>query len=153
VGPQAAEIDRTGAYPRDSVRALADAGLLGLLSAPEVGGYGQPLAAGAYVVEQLAGRCGSTPLGRLVHYAAGAVIEAHGPTDVRRAIARGEHVSSLAFSEAGSRSHFWAPEGTASAGEGDTVVLDARKSWVTSAGEADSYVWSSRPLNGKDAAT
>jgi isovaleryl-CoA dehydrogenase len=26
------------------------------------------------------------------------------------------------------------------------VRLDARKSWVTSAGEADSYVWSSRPL-------
>jgi alkylation response protein AidB-like acyl-CoA dehydrogenase len=26
------------------------------------------------------------------------------------------------------------------------VLLDARKSWVTAAGEADSYVWSSRPL-------
>ena len=26
--------------------------------------------------------------------------------------------------------------------------LDARKSWVTSAGQADSYVWSSRPLAG-----
>ena len=27
-----------------------------------------------------------------------------------------------------------------------SVQLDARKSWVTSAGEADSYVWSSRPV-------
>jgi alkylation response protein AidB-like acyl-CoA dehydrogenase len=51
----------------------------------------------------------------------------------------------LAFSESGSRSHFWAPRSTATAGGGE-VRLDANKSWVTSAGEADSYVWSSRPL-------
>jgi alkylation response protein AidB-like acyl-CoA dehydrogenase len=31
-------------------------------------------------------------------------------------------------------------------GAADPVRLDASKSWVTSAGEADSYVWSSRPL-------
>ncbi len=153
VGPQAGEIDRTGAYPRDSVQALGEAGLLGILSAPEVGGTGEPLAAAAHVIEQLAGRCGSTAMVVLMHYAAVGVIEAHGPRDVRRAIARGEHVSSLAFSEAGSRSHFWAPESTATAGEGDTVTLDARKSWVTSAGQADSYVWSSLPVHGKGAMT
>jgi alkylation response protein AidB-like acyl-CoA dehydrogenase len=53
----------------------------------------------------------------------------------------------LAFSEVGSRSHFWAPAGTATE-VGASVRLDARKSWVTSAGEADSYVWSSRPMAG-----
>ncbi len=153
VGPQAGEIDRTGGYPRDSVQALGEAGLLGILSAPEVGGTGEPLAAAAHVIEQLAGRCGSTAMVVLMHYAAVGVIEAHGPRDVRRAIARGEHVSSLAFSEAGSRSHFWAPESTATAGDGDTVTLDARKSWVTSAGQADSYVWSSLPVSGKGAMT
>ena len=80
-----------------------------------------------------------------MHYSATAVIEEHGPDDVRRAIAAGGHLSTLAFSEAGSRSHFWAPLGTATA-DGDEVVLDAAKSWVTSAGEADSYVWTSRPV-------
>lgn len=149
VGPQAAEIDRTGAYPQDSVQGLAEAGLLGLISAPQVGGSGESLAAAAHVIEQLAARCGSTAMVVLMHYTAASIIEAHGPQDVRRAIARGEHVSTLAFSETGSRSHFWAPRSTATAGEGDTVVLDARKSWVTSAGQADSYVWSSKPLNGK----
>ncbi|MGH3753519.1 MAG: acyl-CoA dehydrogenase family protein [Pseudonocardiaceae bacterium] len=153
VGPQAAEIDRTGAYPRDSVQSLGDAGLLGLLSAYEVGGGGESLAAGAHVVEALAARCGSTAMVVLMHYAAVAVIEAHGPRDVRRLIARGDHVSSLAFAEVGSDSHFWAPVGTATAGDGETVVLDARKSWVTSAGQADSYVWSSRPMDGDGAMT
>ena len=63
------------------------------------------------------------------------------------AIAAGRHLSTLAFSESGSRSHFWAPLGTATAaGRRAEVRLDARKSWVTAAGEADSYVWSSLPL-------
>jgi isovaleryl-CoA dehydrogenase len=153
VGPQAAEIDRNGTFPRDSVQALGDAGLLGLISAPQVGGGGGSLAAAAQVIESVGARCASTAMVVLMHYAAVTVIEAHGPQDVRRAIARGEHLSSLAFSEVGSRSHFWAPLGTATAGEDDTVQLDARKSWVTSAGQADSYAWSSQPLAGDGAMT
>lgn len=81
----------------------------------------------------------------LMHFSAVSVLEAHGPREVREAVAAGEHLSTLAFSEAGSRSHFWAPAGTATA-DGDAVRLDARKSWITAAGEADSYVWSSKPL-------
>lgn len=149
VAPGAAETDRAGAYPRAAVKALGAAGLLGLMSAPEAGGRGESLAAGAHVIENLARACGSTAMVVLMHYAATAVIEAYGPLPARRAIAAGSHVSTLAFSEAGSRSHFWAPLSTATAGEdgdGEAVRLDARKSWVTSAGEADSYVWSSRPL-------
>jgi alkylation response protein AidB-like acyl-CoA dehydrogenase len=81
-----------------------------------------------------------------MHYAATAVIEAHGRTAVREDIARGGHLTTLAFSETGSRSHFWAPISTARRLHGD-VRLDARKSWVTSAGKASSYVWSSRSLS------
>jgi alkylation response protein AidB-like acyl-CoA dehydrogenase len=33
------------------------------------------------------------------------------------------------------------------------VRLEAKKSWITSAGQADSYVWSSRPMNGDGAST
>jgi alkylation response protein AidB-like acyl-CoA dehydrogenase len=73
------------------------------------------------------------------------VLETHGPTNIREAVARGAHLTTLALSEVGSRSHFWAPQGTAS-GHNGQVRLDAHKSWVTSAAEADSYVWSSRPL-------
>jgi isovaleryl-CoA dehydrogenase len=145
IAPAAAEVDRAGAYPRAALDALGAAGILGLLSATEVGGGGGTLGDAAEVIEQIAAACGSTAMVVLMHYAATAVLEAHGPQEVREAIARGEHVSSLAFSEAGSRSHFWAPVSTAT-GDGATVRLDARKSWVTSAGEADSYVWSSRPL-------
>src|SRR5919202_5202466 len=87
-----------------------------------------------------------------MHFAGTAVIEAHGPRDVREAIAAGRHLTTLAFSEQGSRSHFWAPVSTATAVDGH-VELDARKSWATAAGEADSYVWSSKPLAADGAST
>jgi alkylation response protein AidB-like acyl-CoA dehydrogenase len=145
VAPNAAEIDKAGTFPRANVEALGKQGLLGLISADEVGGRGADMAAAADVIERLSGVCGSTAMVTLMHYAATALIEAHGGDDIRRAIANDGHLTTLAFSEAGSRSHFWAPLSTASADNGQ-VVLEASKSWVTSAGEADSYVWSSRPL-------
>ncbi|MFI6237155.1 acyl-CoA dehydrogenase family protein [Micromonospora sp. NPDC050784] len=146
IRPQAPIVDRDGAFPRPGVDALAAAGLLGLASSTEVGGGGHGMRTVAEVIERLAAECGSTAMVVLMHYAATAVIEAHGPRDVRAAIAAGDHLTTLAFSEYGSRSHFWSPTGTATAADDDTVRLDARKSWVTSAGEANSYVWSSLPL-------
>jgi isovaleryl-CoA dehydrogenase len=145
VEPGAAAVDHDGTYPRAQLEALGEAGILGLASSPDVGGGGADLAAAASVVEELARHCGSTAMVVMMHYAATAVIEAHGPQQIRAAIAAGRHVTTLAFSEAGSRSHFWAPLGTATRQDG-TVRLDAEKSWVTAAGEADSYVWSSRPM-------
>ncbi|WP_242623191.1 acyl-CoA dehydrogenase family protein [Pseudonocardia sediminis] len=146
IAPSAAEVDRTGAFPRADVEALAGAGALGLLSATDVGGSGGSLADVAETVERVARADASAAMVLLMHYSAVSVIEAHGPDDVRRSVAAGEHLSTLAFSERGSRSHFWAPGSTA-AETGGRIRLDAAKSWVTSAGEADSYVWSSLPVS------
>lgn len=143
IAPAAAEIDQQGTFPRASIEALGRAGLLGLISANEVGGLGQGHRAATIVVERIASACASTAMVVCMHYCGTAVIEAFGPRGVREAIARGEHLTTLAFSEAGSRSHFWAPISTAKQVDGG-IQIDARKSWATSAGEADSYVWSSR---------
>jgi isovaleryl-CoA dehydrogenase len=148
VAPGAATTDEHGSFPRAAVTALGEAGILGLTAGDDAGGGGAGLRAAAEVVERLAGVCGSTSMVVLMHYAATAAIEAHGPKEVRQAIAAGRHLTTLAFSEAGSRSHFWTPLSTATpAADGRTVVLDAAKSWVTSGAEADSYVWSSRPVD------
>ncbi len=145
VAPAAVEVDRDGVYPRAALDALGRAGLLGLISAPEVGGGGEGHRAATAVVQALAEHCGSTAMVVMMHYCAAAVIEAHGPVDVREKVAAGDYVSTLAFSESGSRSMFWAPMSTAAA-SGDTVRLDAQKSWVTSAGHVDGIVWSSLPV-------
>jgi alkylation response protein AidB-like acyl-CoA dehydrogenase len=148
----AAEVDASGTFPRQAVRALAEAGVLGLVSAESAGGRGGSMRAAASVVERLAGTCASTAMVTVMHYCGTAVLEAHGPEPVRRAVAAGRHLTTLAFSEVGSRSHFWAPVSSATP-NGASVRLDARKSWVTSAGEADSYVWSSRPASADGAST
>ncbi|MDQ6909683.1 MAG: acyl-CoA/acyl-ACP dehydrogenase [Actinomycetota bacterium] len=136
VAPSAEEIDRTAAYPRAAVDALGKAGLL----AP------QTHRAAAEVVEELARNCASTAMVVLMHYAGAAVIAATGPTAVQARIAAGDYLTTLALSEKGSRSQFWAPLGSARAGDDGSVSLDAEKSWVTSAGQANGYVWSSRPV-------
>jgi alkylation response protein AidB-like acyl-CoA dehydrogenase len=152
IAPAAAQVDKAGAFPRAALDALSAAGLLGLVSATEVGGMGLGMRAAAMVVERIAQACGSTAMVVCMHYAAAAVIEAHGSRATREAIAAGKHVSTLAFSEVGSRSQFWAPTSSA-ARENGHVRLNAMKSWVTSAGEADSYVWSSRPMTAEGASS
>jgi len=152
IRPAAAEIDQSGSFPRAAVDAFSSNGLLGLISAADVGGSGQGLRAAVQAVERVAQECGSTAMVLCMHYAATAVIEAYGPKAIRTDIAAGRHLSTLAFSESGSRSHFWAPVSTAAFHNG-SVRLDAKKGWVTSAGEADSYVWSSRPAEAEGAST
>jgi alkylation response protein AidB-like acyl-CoA dehydrogenase len=145
IGPDASHVDRQAAFPEQGLNALAAAGLMGAVSAPDVGGLGLGFRGAAAIVGRLAQECGSTAMVTCMHYCGTAVIEAFGPREVREAAASGAHLSTLAFSEAGSRSHFWAPLSTATR-DGDRIVLDAQKSWVTAASRASAYVWSSRPL-------
>ena len=147
----AASVDR-GEFPTETVRALGEAGLLGLVSAPEVGGKGLGMPAAAAVIERIARECGSTAMVLVMHYCGTVVIEAFGPLEVRRAIAAGKHLTTAALSEVGSRSHFWAPLSTATP-DGSDVILNARKSFVTSARHADSYMWSSKPVAGSELST
>jgi alkylation response protein AidB-like acyl-CoA dehydrogenase len=81
-----------------------------------------------------------------MHICATAMIAAARPgaavAQMLKEIAAGGHLSTLAFSESGSRSHFWAPVSRARR-NGTSVRITAKKSWVTSAGWAQSYVVSS----------
>ena len=134
-----------GAFPQATIDALAQSGLLGLITSTEMGGLGEGPRAAAMVVERLARECASSAMVTCMHYAGAAVIEQYGDDETRRAIGRGEHLSTLALSESGSRSHFWAPVGTAEKSlEG--ICLNAKKSWVTSANQATAYVWSSQAM-------
>jgi alkylation response protein AidB-like acyl-CoA dehydrogenase len=150
--PLALRTDVDGRFPREMIDALGRSGLLGLASATCVGGLGLGLAEASAVVKRMAQTCPSTAMVVCMHYCATVVLEQFGHPQTRKSIAQGTHLSTLAFSETASRSHFWAPAGTAY-GEGDDVLLDANKSWVTSAFEADSYVWSSKPLAAAGAST
>ena len=145
----AAAVDHDAAFPEQTVKALADAGLLGITLPAEVGGLGLGPAQFLTTVRRLAGACASSAMVYLMHVCAAQVAQAGGaPEDRLRGMAA-DRLSTLAFSERGSRSHFWAPVSQIEGGDGDER-LAAQKSFVTSAGQASTYVVSTRPA-GADA--
>ena len=152
IEPSALITDRDAVFPRAAIVALGDAGLLGLVSAAEVGGMGLGLVEAVHVIESIAKACPSTAMVVTMHYCGTTVIEKFGSDSIRREIAAGRHLTTLAWSDVGSRSHFWASVGTVYQ-DGESYLLNCDKTMVTSAGEADSYVWSSSPVKAVGAST
>jgi len=156
IAPHAAAVDTEGRFPREAIDALAAAGFAGLTIPAEYGGMGQGMRVACAVLDEIAQCCASTAMITLMHICGCACYTAYPKNagEVLREVARGEHLTTLAWSEKGSRSHFWAPVSEALSSEASTnngstnngstnngnVVLNAEKSWVTSAGEADGYV-------------
>jgi alkylation response protein AidB-like acyl-CoA dehydrogenase len=142
IAPQAARVDADAAFPQQSIAALGQSGLLGLTVPVAYGGLGHGLRTMAATIDTVAQRCSSTAMVYLMHLC-GVACYASAPGNTAhllREAAAGRHLSTLAFSEPGSRSHFWAPISRAKEAGASVVRLSARKSFVTSAGHADSYV-------------
>jgi alkylation response protein AidB-like acyl-CoA dehydrogenase len=145
VAPHAAGIDERAEFVRDSIAALGQHGYLGLTVPTQFGGMGEGIRTTAASLDEIAQRCASTAMVYLMHLCG---VACYGAASDKtepwlRAAAKGTHLSTLAFSEVGSRSHFWAPVSRAAAVNGG-VRLDAKKSFVTSAGHADGYVVSTQ---------
>ncbi|MBX5484622.1 MAG: acyl-CoA/acyl-ACP dehydrogenase [Myxococcaceae bacterium] len=144
---RAAEVDAQAKFPKENIAALGKAGLLGLCVPKERGGRGEGPAAFAQVVESIASACASTAMVYVMHVTAAQAIEKSRSPErdaLLGAIARGAHLTTLAFSEKGSRSQFWAPVSKLEPGPGNTLRTTALKSFVTSASHADSYVSSAQ---------
>lgn len=154
VAPCAELTGAEGRFPRGAVTALGATGLLGLTVSSEFGGAGLGLPEAAEVVARTARVCPATAAVLQAHYTAVAVIESCGSPWVRAEIAAGRHLSSLALAEDATGGHgeeaqLLVPRCTA-VRSGGVVALRGRKRRVVAAGEADSYVWSSRPLGVPD---
>jgi alkylation response protein AidB-like acyl-CoA dehydrogenase len=146
LAPAARQNDKDSHFSSEAIGALAESGLLALMLPASAGGAGLGPRSFAAVTATLAEADASVAMVYLMHVAAAATIAAARPGaavgKTLNDIADGRHLSTLAFSEAGSRSHFWSPVSRARQ-NGAGVVLTAKKSWVTSAGHAQSYVVSS----------
>jgi len=145
LAPSASQNDTESRFSTKAVESLGESGLLGLLLPGDLGGSGLGPRTFAAVTATLAEADASVAMVYVMHILGAASISAarQSAADAMRPIleeiAAGHHLSTLAFSEAGSRSHFWAPISRAQR-NGNGVKISAKKSWVTSAGHAHSYV-------------
>lgn len=147
IAPEAERVDREAVWPEHSLRALAEAGLLGLHVPARLGGHEQGLLALAALTETIARSCPSSALCYGMHCVGTAVIAAKATPGQEerylRPIAEGRHITSLSLSEAGTGVHFYLPQTRLTRTDGH-FRIDGTKSFVTSGERADSYVISTQ---------
>ncbi|MDP9037017.1 MAG: acyl-CoA dehydrogenase family protein, partial [Myxococcota bacterium] len=146
VAPQAAELDATGRFPRDILRALAELGLTAINVAPELGGAGAGAVAAALAIQEIARACASTAVMMSVTNMVGETIERFGTEAQKRRhcprLATGEHVvGSFALSEPEVGSDAGAIRTRARRDAGEWVI-DGSKQWITGGTHAGVYlIW------------
>lgn len=148
--PKAHEVDVECLWPAHTMHALGEAGLLGLHVPQRLGGLEQGLMGLIAVTEQLGQACSSSSMCFGMHSVGTAVIAAkatpHHESRYLSAIARGEHVTTLALSEAGSGVHFYLPDLELKKID-SAFRVSGTKQWVTNSKHADSYVVSCKNVD------
>ena len=143
LAPDAERIDREGEFPSKNIKALGQAGLLGLTVSTEKGGPGGSVKSLALVIEELAQGCASTAMCYTMHMSGLLVIASlvEGPQidAFLKPIVDGKRLNSFAMSEPGSGNRLWHMDSYAQR-DGDDYIIDSFKSFATSTGHADTYL-------------
>ncbi|HEX4456744.1 MAG TPA: acyl-CoA dehydrogenase family protein [Polyangia bacterium] len=151
IRPNADRIDRESIFPRENLVALARAGWNGVLLPKELGGLGLDHVAFAIAAEEIGQACASTALVYVMHIGAAQTIALYGNEDQKRrwlAPIRDGLIGTYSTSERASGGHWWFNFSEASR-HGDDYVVNAEKSFTTSAGKADYYVLQTRTPGAK----
>jgi len=140
VAPRAAELDRTGTFPADTVRGLADQGLLGVNVGSRYGGAEAGVVAYALAMREIARACASTAVTMAVTNMVGEVVQAFGSEAQRELhlpkLTGGAYLTgAFALSEPGAGSDAAALTTTARRTD-DGWVIDGQKQWITNGGYA-----------------
>jgi alkylation response protein AidB-like acyl-CoA dehydrogenase len=143
VAPRAADIDRSGEFPEDLRRLLADHDILALPFPEAHGGMGSGLLSVCLAVEQLSRACATTGLILAVHELGSLPITLAG-TDEQRArwfprLASGEQLIAFALTEAEAGSDVAAARTTATR-DGDDYVITGSKRFISHGSVADLLV-------------
>ena len=143
VKPYTAKVNRDGRFPKEAYNELRKQGYMGLIVPKEYGGMGGGAREHAEVVHALSNYCATTGLCYMMHNVATKCIIKFGSEELKKEflpkIAKGEVAIALAYSESGSGTHFGSPDMTETK-SGSRIILNGRKSFVTSALFADYYL-------------
>lgn len=151
IRPNAEKTDE-GVFPRENLNALAKAGWNGVLIPEEFGGLGLDHVAFGIVAEEIGRACASTGLVYVMHTGAAQTINLFGNRDQKERWlrpARDGLVGTYSTSEKASGGHWWFNFSEAARDGDDHYLLNAEKSFTTSAGQADYYIFQTRSPGAK----
>jgi alkylation response protein AidB-like acyl-CoA dehydrogenase len=141
---RAAEIDKTGEFPWDNLKVLADAGLAGINIPEAYGGAGADSITHCLLVEEVARVCASTSLIPAVNKLATLPILFAGSEELQQRflpqIADGSAMASYCLTEPGSGSDAAAMRSRA-VRDGDHYVINGTKRFITGGGVSKIYVY------------
>ncbi|MGK7389266.1 MAG: acyl-CoA dehydrogenase family protein [Candidatus Cyclobacteriaceae bacterium M2_1C_046] len=141
--PEAEKTDAEGIWVGQTMNALKEAKMTGLVVPKEKGGLGFGLTGLVKVSEILGRESGSAGLCFGMHCVGAAVIAAKATKfqqeQFLNPINEGKHITTLAVSEPGSGAHFYFPQ-TSLTPEGDHYIVNGTKTFITNGNKADSYV-------------
>jgi alkylation response protein AidB-like acyl-CoA dehydrogenase len=150
LAPNAATIDLEGVFPAEGIKAVGEAGLMGLTVPKEKGGPGGNIKTTALVIEELAQGCSSTAMCYTMHMSTMPLVAALARSaqieQFLLPMVRGERLNSLAMSEPGSGNRLWHMDSFAQK-NGDGYLINSFKSFATSSGSAGFYVVPVRSSN------
>jgi alkylation response protein AidB-like acyl-CoA dehydrogenase len=142
LAPRVDDFEARGEFPREVIRVIGRAGLLGLPYAEEYGGGGQPYEVYLQVLEVLASRWAAVAEAVSVHTLACYPLATYGSDEQRdRWLADmlgGELLGAYCLSEPQGGSDA-AALSTKAVADGEDYVVTGTKAWITHAGAADFY--------------
>ncbi|BCB76069.1 acyl-CoA dehydrogenase [Phytohabitans flavus] len=141
LAPRVDDFEARGEFPREVIRTVGRAGLLGLPYPEEVGGSGQPYEVYLQALEILAGRWLAVAEAVSVHTLSCFPVYAHGGEQLRKFLPDmlgGELLGAYCLSEPQGGSDA-ASLTTKAVQDGEAYVVSGTKAWITHAGRADFY--------------
>ena len=137
IAPRAAEIDRSGAFPVDIFKQMAELGLMGLPIPEEYGGAGADYLSYCLALEEITRACGSTGLGYEAHISLGCMpIYLFGTEEQKQEylplLCSGESMGSFGLTEPNAGSDAGGTQTTARLEDG-AWIINGSKCYITNA--------------------
>ncbi len=142
--PKATEIDASGEFPHDSVKKMAELGLLGMVIPEKYGGAGFDFVSLAVAIEEISRACASTGVITAVHNSLASWPIVNWGSDEMKdkylpRMATGELLGAFGLTEPNCGSDPSSME-TKAALDGDHYVMNGAKRFITNGGAADLFI-------------
>ena len=144
ITPIAAEIDKTGRFPKEVVKKMADAGFYGILTPPPFGGTGGTRLELLLITEELARVSAAVALSFTTSVGVGFLILAFGSDEQKRkylpSLASGNSLGAFAITEPSGGTNWPLTLQTRAVFGGGQYMVNGSKCFITNGGEADIYI-------------